>query len=108
MRVAVRVLRAGLVDLANENWRLDALCIEYPDLDWFPTSGASVDPGRAVCGRCLVRQECLTFALSAPDTRRARPREAQRDGTSLGAACSRLVGGRYQSLTRGEILHRSM
>ncbi len=54
-RVSVAVLRAGLVDLAHEDWRLDALCIEYPDVSFFPEKGEPNEPARDVCSRCLVR-----------------------------------------------------
>ena len=37
----------------------DALCKEYPDVDWF---GHDVYPALAVCGRCTVRVDCLAFA----------------------------------------------
>jgi WhiB family redox-sensing transcriptional regulator len=62
----------------------DALCREYPDVTWFPTSTLLVDydEPKAVCSRCLVRAECLEYALerridygvwggmTAPDRRR--------------------------------------
>ena len=45
----------------NAAWHRDALCREYPDVDWFPTR--DVDEPKAICARCLVRAECLTSAL---------------------------------------------
>ncbi len=68
-RVEIAALRAGLVELAGENWRKDSLCIEYPEVDWFPAKGEPNDAARTICARCLVQAECLTFALSAPETR---------------------------------------
>jgi WhiB family redox-sensing transcriptional regulator len=47
----------------REPWRLDAVCREHPELDFFPRRGQRIDPLRFVCGRCLVRQECAAFAL---------------------------------------------
>jgi WhiB family redox-sensing transcriptional regulator len=44
-------------------WQRDALCREYPPQMFFPSSGASFEPAREVCGRCLVRDACLAFAL---------------------------------------------
>ena len=43
-------------------WMADALCAEphYRPEVWFP----SVEQARAVCGRCLVRRECLGWALA--------------------------------------------
>ena len=46
----------------REPWQADALCREYPDVDWFATSQA--DEAKAVCQRCLVRQECLDHAMT--------------------------------------------
>lgn len=47
-------------------WHRDALCREYPALNWFPTRGESLDAVRAVCARCLVRAECAAEALDDP------------------------------------------
>jgi WhiB family redox-sensing transcriptional regulator len=53
--------------LGKPAWHADALCQEYP-MDWFfPERGKTVNHAKAVCGQCLVRQECLEFALSDPD-----------------------------------------
>jgi WhiB family transcriptional regulator, redox-sensing transcriptional regulator len=47
----------------------DALCRERPEVDWFPdrekgvNAGAQVVAAKAVCARCLVRDECLAFAI---------------------------------------------
>ncbi len=39
-------------------WHADALCREYPTLDWFPTRGDPVDEFGSICARCLVLHEC--------------------------------------------------
>lgn len=49
--------------LKRPAWMADALCPEYPEVRFFPERGESAEPARAVCGRCLVRAECLTWAL---------------------------------------------
>ena len=41
----------------------DALCVEYPDVDWFPDRGASNAEARRVCSRCLVQRECREYAI---------------------------------------------
>lgn len=43
----------------------DAASREHPKVSWFPDLGESPEPARAraVCGRCLVRGECLEYAL---------------------------------------------
>ena len=45
-------------------WMRDALCMEYPDLPWFPDRGDSIEACRQVCSRCLVRVECREFVLA--------------------------------------------
>lgn len=42
-------------------WMRDGLCLEHPDVDWFDARQA--DEARAICARCLVQAECLTYAL---------------------------------------------
>lgn len=60
--------RGGLAPLIALNWRLAAACRSIdPDL-FFPVSSKGksaedVAAAKAVCGRCLVQRECLTFAL---------------------------------------------
>jgi WhiB family redox-sensing transcriptional regulator len=47
-------------------WTRDGLCREpaYPRrLWWFASTGETSERARAVCGRCLVRAECLDYAL---------------------------------------------
>jgi WhiB family redox-sensing transcriptional regulator len=44
-------------------WRADALCLEHPELNWFPVRGERVDQLRAICDRCLVQRECREYAL---------------------------------------------
>ena len=49
---------------ARPKWQADAACREHPELSWFPelgsTSGAAA---LRVCVGCLVRWECLEWAL---------------------------------------------
>jgi Transcription factor WhiB len=40
---------------------------EFPDVSWFPRRGESAEPAKAICRRCLVQRECVTFALDHPD-----------------------------------------
>jgi WhiB family redox-sensing transcriptional regulator len=48
---------------SRPKWHADGACLEHPELDWF--AGRAVDQAEAVnvCRRCLVVDECLTFAL---------------------------------------------
>ena len=53
----------GLVAGARPAWMADALCREYPRVDFYDESPAGVDRAAAICSRCLVRAECQAFAL---------------------------------------------
>ena len=68
--MAVGDYRSGaeeLLDLfGGPAWRADALCREYPKLSWFAQSDKSSAAAKAVCTRCLVRSECLAYALADP------------------------------------------
>jgi len=44
----------------------DALCREYRHVEFHPGRGQSADPALQVCGRCLVRAECLEWAMADP------------------------------------------
>ncbi len=52
--------------LPRPAWQADALCKEYPDVPWFPRRGEDRRPALAVCGRCLVLNECRQWALHDP------------------------------------------
>ena len=47
-------------------WHRDAACRGYADL-FFPTRGQAIEPAKAICARCLVRDECLAAALEMGD-----------------------------------------
>ena len=56
-----------LVD-RHPDWHRDAACKEAPpEVDFFPPRGHPVAPAVKVCETCLVRCECLKFALDRPD-----------------------------------------
>lgn len=60
----------SLLELARaqqEPWRRDALCAEYERDLFFPGRGADNTAAKAICARCLVRVECLDYALTDPD-----------------------------------------
>ena len=60
---ALEALRRWLVRPA---FHRDALCLEYAHVNFFPTQGVSAEPAKAVCRRCSVRAEYLTWAWSTP------------------------------------------
>lgn len=55
----------GIEDLLHRpSWQADALCKEHPEVNFFPDPSQSAAPASAVCARCLVASECLSYALS--------------------------------------------
>ena len=50
--------------LRGPAWRADALCREYPDVAWFGKADRSAKAAKAVCSECLVRDECLAYAMA--------------------------------------------
>lgn len=54
---------------ARPAWQADALCREpeYSHINFVPDTGQRADAAKAVCARCLVRAECLSFALDGDD-----------------------------------------
>jgi hypothetical protein len=57
---------AAAVDV--EGWERDALCIEYPAVNFFPVRGEPTAPAKAVCALCLVLAECRAFIMAARPT----------------------------------------
>lgn len=58
---------AELLDLiaaARPPWQADALCREYPDVDFFAKTRAGIEAARAVCARCLVRDPCQVYGIT--------------------------------------------
>jgi Transcription factor WhiB len=53
--------------LARPGWQSDAACRERPDIDYVPTRGVDSRAALATCARCLVRRECLSYALPKAD-----------------------------------------
>ncbi len=51
---------------ARPAWHADAACREHPEVVFFPELGQSSAPAKAVCERCLVRDECRAHALADP------------------------------------------
>jgi len=56
-----------LIRNGGPTWQRDALCREYPNLDFVPgRQGGGTTKLLQVCGRCTVRTECLAYALADP------------------------------------------
>jgi WhiB family redox-sensing transcriptional regulator len=45
-------------------WMRDALCREYPEVNFFPQRGQAAEPAKVVCARCIVCGECADFIAS--------------------------------------------
>jgi WhiB family redox-sensing transcriptional regulator len=60
-----RVAATELLDLLRPPaWHADAACKEHPELDWVTLPmGSRAKRQRAICAGCLVRAECLQFAM---------------------------------------------
>ena len=55
-------------DPGDHGWQDDANCLGVdPDL-FFPERGASTREAKEVCRGCVVREECLEFALQNGET----------------------------------------
>jgi WhiB family redox-sensing transcriptional regulator len=55
--------RGHRFDLGDRTWQVQANCMGVdPDL-FFPERGASTREAKAVCRGCVVREECLEYAL---------------------------------------------
>ena len=48
----------------DQPWADDALCAQTDPEAFFPEKGASVREAKAVCTGCIVRAECLDYALA--------------------------------------------
>lgn len=69
----------GELRAARPAWMADALCREYPEVDFHPENSAGVREAEKVCARCLVRAPCLLYALET----------GQRDGVWGGISARR-------------------
>jgi WhiB family redox-sensing transcriptional regulator len=52
--------------IGRPEWHKYAACRGGGTLRWFPGLGDSTSAGRAICGECMVRFECLDYALADP------------------------------------------
>lgn len=60
---APRVRTVDPLYVESPEWFADAACRGGNVDIFFPERGASTEPARAVCRRCTVTIECLTYAL---------------------------------------------
>ena len=53
-----------LLDAARPAWMKDALCREYPGVDFFAKTGPGIEKAKAICGRCAVQDACQVYGLT--------------------------------------------
>ena len=58
---------AGVLRSRSVPWESDARCREHPEVNFYPELGDSAGPAKEVCRECLVKRECLVFAMSNRD-----------------------------------------
>ena len=56
-----------LLSAGRPAWSADAACREHPEVDFYPGRGEDARPAKLVCSGCLVREECLGYALANGD-----------------------------------------
>lgn len=54
-----------LLALEFESWREAAACFDHQEVGFFPArdDAAGISRAKAVCATCLVRDDCLLFAI---------------------------------------------
>ena len=62
----LREVAANIVKGYRPAWMRDSLCAEpdYAKVVFFAGRGQDLRPAKALCARCLVRQECLDYAVA--------------------------------------------
>lgn len=46
------------------NWQEEAACRDLPPSYFFPSDGAGVEAAKQICAECVVKADCLEYALS--------------------------------------------
>ena len=56
-------LLLALAEATRPAWMRDGLCREHPEVSFHPGRGESATAAKAICARCLARQDCLAWAV---------------------------------------------
>ena len=66
---AAKVPRIRTVEPADLSWTVDAACkgLDEDGTIFFPQYVTDVAQAKAICNRCPVQQECLSYALDRPE-----------------------------------------
>lgn len=52
------------VDIEDQEWMLEAKCLDADPEAFFPEKGGSTREAKRICAVCPVRDECLDYALA--------------------------------------------
>jgi WhiB family redox-sensing transcriptional regulator len=52
---------------ATNGWEDNAACLGRPASLFFSKSPTRIEAAKAICADCLVRSECLAYAMAIPD-----------------------------------------
>lgn len=53
----------AMLSMFEPDWMADARCKEFPQVDFFPTDSFGFNAAQRICAKCVVRTECLAYAL---------------------------------------------
>jgi WhiB family redox-sensing transcriptional regulator len=51
-------------NIGSTEWMIEAECRGKDPKIFFPSSSAGVDIARRICAECVVKQDCLDYALA--------------------------------------------
>lgn len=57
-----------MTDNQNENWRKNALCRKYKDIDFYSEDIINIRKSLNICKQCVVAVECLKHSIEQNET----------------------------------------
>lgn len=54
--------------IINKNWRNNALCRKYKDVDFFSDDINNIKKSLSICKKCIVAVDCLKHAIEEKET----------------------------------------
>ncbi|MFC3298604.1 WhiB family transcriptional regulator [Arthrobacter agilis] len=61
--IGLPIAPGNIDDDGELSWQADSLCAQTDPEAFFPEKGGSTRDAKKVCGSCMVRSECLEYAL---------------------------------------------
>ncbi|MCU1632957.1 MAG: WhiB family transcriptional regulator [Micrococcaceae bacterium] len=61
--IGLPIAPGNIDDDGELSWQADSLCAQTDPEAFFPEKGGSTRDAKKVCGACMVRSECLEYAL---------------------------------------------